>query len=520
MSLGQAQARIEALLSAGVASVAATYIEAERNLDIETEAGWHKLQRLHAHLRLALLSSEWAAIDNTVVPDGLNHQETESARQLLEFFKATATLHRPGGDFGGAAEVFLRLQKRHPEVTAYWMNLFAARISLLLSGDMFARLSDPQVVEAKRTLAEAEQAKRRSGSLTKVDLERYGCNRAALLLAIGDPEGALDALAGLHAEHLQEHETVFKAIALSRLGQVAEAQDLLAQGRLNFEDPPLLRGAWEHIRSGKGYQAPAYMSEGDEVGPKIQSALGLLGLLNPHDQAAMFNRTAEPFDNYAIDQMRGASSGLIGLSPMMRKAGLDLHEDDITAVLAALLNGRLHVLGWAFGDQSRGGYTANGNPGERDLVLFRDNTTLAIFEAVVCRKPVSHEWMRLDLTSHFQKLFGYGTCKLFFHVTYCYNNDLAGVIAELKKDARSEVPNGYSFLRHDDIQQNDSRPAGFIARYTAENGEIKVVFLVLNMGQDLQRGAAKLAAENNPRNRNAAPRNANKKRPTKNKNPQ
>ena len=38
-----------------------------------------------------------------------------------------------------------------------------------------------------------------------------------------------------------------------------------------------------------------------------------------------------------------------------------------------------------------------------------------------------------------------------------------------------------------------------IARYLGGSGEVKVVFLVLNMGQNRQKQAAKMAAISNPR---------------------
>ena len=55
-----------------------------------------------------------------------------------------------------------------------------------------------------------------------------------------------------------------------------------------------------------------------------------------------------------------------------------------------------------------------GNPGEPDFLLKKDNTTLAVIEAVVCAPPVSYQ----NLTQHFQKLLAYSDCRLFFHLTY------------------------------------------------------------------------------------------------------
>jgi hypothetical protein len=42
-------------------------------------------------------------------------------------------------------------------------------------------------------------------------------------------------------------------------------------------------------------------------------------------------------------------------------------------------------------DQSKGGLTAKGNPGERDLVLMWGNAILALIEAVTWNKPLSQD---------------------------------------------------------------------------------------------------------------------------------
>ena len=52
---------------------------------------------------------------------------------------------------------------------------------------------------------------------------------------------------------------------------------------------------------------------------------------------------------------------------------------------------------------------------------------------------------------------------------------------------------GFTYLGREPIPPEYSRPPGFVARYSADFGEIKVVFLVLNLGQKRQRDAAKTA---------------------------
>jgi hypothetical protein len=145
-------------------------------------------------------------------------------------------------------------------------------------------------------------------------------------------------------------------------------------------------------------------------------------------------------------------------------------------------------------------FTAKGNPGERDLLVQKENSTLVVIEAVVCDRAVTQQWSRLDLTGHFQKLLAYSTCRLFFHLTYSYVEDPASVrVSHLKGSARRDAPAGFTFQALDDILLVDSQPLGFVARYSGQLGQVHVVFLILDLFQGVQRQAAKTAASNNPR---------------------
>jgi hypothetical protein len=53
----------------------------------------------------------------------------------------------------------------------------------------------------------------------------------------------------------------------------------------------------------------------------------------------------------------------------------------------------------------------------------------------------------------------------------------------------------------EDIPLTDSKPTGFIARYQRGAFEVKVVFLILDLGQQIKQDASILAASNNPRNK-------------------
>jgi hypothetical protein len=184
---------------------------------------------------------------------------------------------------------------------------------------------------------------------------------------------------------------------------------------------------------------------------------------------------------------------------MMKNVQLDQCEDDLTALLQAILQARLGFFGWSVADQSRGGFTGKGNPGKRDLVLRKDNIIVSVLEAVVCDRPASNAWTKKELTSHFQKLLGYSICRLFFHLTYSYVADQSAVLAELRRIAQEECPTGFSFSRYEELPLTDSGPTGFAANYASSLGEVRVVFLLLDMSQDAQRAAARVASQTNPR---------------------
>jgi hypothetical protein len=183
---------------------------------------------------------------------------------------------------------------------------------------------------------------------------------------------------------------------------------------------------------------------------------------------------------------------------MMKDVRIDSCEDDLTAFIQHLLAGRVHFLNWTVGDQSRGGFTLRGNPGERDLRIEWGSTTLAVVEAVVYDQPLTHDVMKADLESHFQKLLGYGNQQIFFHLTYAYE-ETRGLMPFLEKCAEIASPAGFTYKGREPIPHSDSRPPGFVARYAANFGEVKVVFLVLDLGQKRQRAAAITAAKTKTR---------------------
>ena len=180
--------------------------------------------------------------------------------------------------------------------------------------------------------------------------------------------------------------------------------------------------------------------------------------------------------------------------PCASTSGSTTQADWSALRLQHLLLAHVDFLGWSTADQSNGGFAARGNPGEGDLLLKRGNAILALIEPVASKQPLTHDSMHADLESHFQKLLGYRNPQLFFHLTYAYSDAPASLMSFHEKIAETAQPPGLIFKGREPIRQTDSRPPGFVARYESNFGEVKVVFLVLNLGQSRQRKAAKAAA--------------------------
>jgi hypothetical protein len=108
----------------------------------------------------------------------------------------------------------------------------------------------------------------------------------------------------------------------------------------------------------------------------------------------------------ACDVAGGQSATLRNDLGGMDAGRRDAIEDDLTAFIQYLLAARVESLGWSVGDQSKGGFSAKGNTGERDLTW--GSSVLALIEAVICDRPLTQDVMKADLESHFQKLLGYG----------------------------------------------------------------------------------------------------------------
>jgi tetratricopeptide (TPR) repeat protein len=496
-SLPAFQARIDALLSAGLADAAAKYIEVEPSLRTWGKVAGRAVTQLRSELALKLLRGDWGGIAATEPPTDLTASEKDAAIETISFYKALAALNNPAADREGAVQVFTALQRRHPQVAGYTVNLFAAQITSLLGANLFEQLHGEALVRGRYALAQAEQAMAGLRTIGASETEIFTCNKALLFLALGQPDQALEILSSLRAIKLRDRVAAYSAIALDRMGRLSDAMLALDQADEELGKTDIVSAARAHIRSGKRFAAAASVTSNDDPIPRLKEALWDFSQLGPIQQAEVLS---ESLETLLTKHIRLAAESITSLVPMMQSIRMDSREDDLTALIRAVLSARLESLGWSAPDQSRGGFTSKGNPGERDLVVQNRGATLAIIEAVVCNRSLSQQWMRDELTFHFQKLFGYGQCSLLFHLTYSYLENSTSVLEYLKETAKKDAPAGFSYSDSHEIPRVDSGPIGFIAKYATERDPVSVVFLVLDMEQHAQREAAKAAAETNPRN--------------------
>jgi hypothetical protein len=363
-SLTEVQARIDQLLAAGMSNAAARFIDDERNVQTLGRPPGRSITRLHADLRLHLLRSDWQAIADTQPPADLSQLEASSAADTISFFRAISELKKPGGDVEGAEHLFARLFDRHPETAAYAVNLFAARISLLLGANAFAVLDGAALTRGRQLLAEAEQIVHRIRGAA--DFEVFAGNMALLRLAVGLPDLALQTLTSLQAVNLKDTVAAYTAIALSRLGRAAEAIAGLKAAEASLGLTDVLRAAREHIESGSPFASIASISSEDDPLPGAKLAHLNFLQMDHMRQAQVLSPDPEPFDSWMIDCIRSSAGSVISLAPVVKSASSGPREDDLTAVIGEVLAAHILFLGWTLGP-SPGGVTAKVNQGRMTL---------------------------------------------------------------------------------------------------------------------------------------------------------
>lgn len=483
-SLSDVQARIDALLSAGLADAAALFIEEEKNLKTLGNVQGRDLSRFTAELRLRAVRADWARLQSVEVPHSL--MANNEAKETLFFYRALADLSAEPGDAEAAEDAFGKLKRRRPDIAAYGINLLAATSKRLLEGDLFRILQGADAESARAAVAESADVLTQGSTRHMVAIHR--CNQALLLLALGKPEEARDILAKVAPGELEERVAAYHAVALFRIGESASALGQLAKAEKLVGESDVIRAARQQLAAGIPANLPvAYLNSADVVG-QMRSVLAHLKLMDASRQASALQIPPDGIENLVIENVRTAAAGVTALVPMMKIVEVDRSEDNLSALVQAILGARLSYIGWDVGDQSLGGFTAKGNPGERDLTLRKDTVVVAIIEALICHRPAKQKSMHENLRVHFHKLLSYGTCPIFVHLTYAYTAEIGSILPELKAIASSEAPEGFAFQRMVDLL-GDGRPPGFVAVYNGPLGQVTVAFMVLDLLQHAQRNA-------------------------------
>ena len=318
------------------------------------------------------------------------------------------------------------------------------------------------------------------------ELRTFDSNRAVLLLACGRNHDCQQVLLGLAESDVDARIESFIALALARTGNRRGALALLTETETRYGTSAFLSAIHANIDAHRGFfVSPGLTVDVDPI-PGIRHSLEALRGLDHSKQAQAVDPHGR-LDLYLINEIRGACASVVALAPAMRGLEIDGREDDISIVLKQLLLSRLLPVQWAVEDQSRGGFSAAGNPGERDLAVTKGPVVLAVIEAVITRYVEA-----ANLTSHFEKLLGYATCLHFFHVTYARLSNCSRILGFLKEACRNPTA-GIIYQSEEDLEDSSSLPIGFKALYIIGDRPVIVTFLVLEIGQGLQRTAAATA---------------------------
>lgn len=495
-SLTEMQARIEELISVGAFEAAATFLNVEKGLKTLGKVPGREVWRLQSELRLMWHQRDFDGIKAKAVPAGLEGEEIRDASEVLSYYRALAEVSRPDGNAVEAEKVLKGFHNRRPDSDVYFVNYFSARINLLLSDNLFGRLSIKNNSRAKSLLIDAKRSMAHLANISDESLSIHNANLSLLLLAMGQPEKAHDLLWSTRDADRSERVFAYSAVALYRMGQEASAREILEQAEADFGPTDLIKAVSAQINRSAPLRSQTEFVDTDDVVNRIKGAIHDLSQLSAEKQAMVFKYPPDALGTFLTDEIRSASASIVALVPMMRRVELDACEDDITALLREVLHSRLLRIPWSVPDQSQGGFSAKGNPGERDLLIKRDSAVLAVLEAVVCR----HHINSVDISRHFIKLFGYANCRLFYHLTYSYHSIPASVLIEIGKIARENAPDGFKYLGQQELMSESTQPPGFIAQYQSSAGQVQVVFLLLDLQQEVQRQAARSASVHMPRN--------------------
>lgn len=469
------QHRIESLLVAGEYGLAREHLdEAEKNLDRAPPQ--FRLGLFGLGLQLLLKEKNWNALDDAVAPSTLDVATTRQAQEQLDFYRATSQLLRPNGNLEDARVMLQRLAARPGAASAYKENVFAIAIQQLL-GPTLHPLAGADKVTGQGLLAEINAAIAVDENLVRSNLL---ANRALLLMALGRPEDALESVAERRREIRSPDLELIAVLAKSEMGLRGEALAILDAAITEFDTDDRLIAAKNDLQAGDAMPSIASASVAVDPISSIRAALQQLTELPPSQVGDVLGPPGRGLRGYLIRQVSRAVAALQHMAAMLRDRKNPENEarleNDLNTAVREVLGASLAVAKWDVSDQSLGGITSNGTPGERDAVIRVSGQEISIYEALVCSG--------LDRTytkTHFDKLLSYGICDIYFHVTYSYAEDLKPLIGYVRQMLEHETPYGLTYLGCEFLGPPDYETSGYVATYRADHREVAVVFLIADL---------------------------------------
>ncbi|WP_128095308.1 hypothetical protein [Stenotrophomonas sp. HMWF003] len=496
------------------AAVAWTWTEMERRIRLLLDADEKKVARQHLDdidslsrnappevklnifdLRLRLLFNDrkWRELDQSRLPEDLDQGLVRRAEDVLLFWRATSQLVRPAGDLSRAKAAFERLAARSGSAVAYRENAYAAALRLLLDVgldplDGASRAEGEKLLTGMSELIKTHESELSSGLLA---------NRGLLLLALGRPEEVLKSL-----EPMREHNKVLSiehvaALAMSKLGRNDEARAVLDAAIDEFGAVSDLIKLKDSLSNRSALKYPSVVTTKIDALSSIQLSLQKMLVLRPADIGQLFDPSGAGLKGFLVKMVSQSLAALQHMGAILRNRGdarnearcetntgrrqdprKDAkYENDLNTALKEILGARLAFIRWDVADQSLGGATERGNLGERDLVIRASGQEVAVLEALVCQSLDKG-----NIKAHFQKLFSYGKCAIYFHVIYSYT-PLLPLLEYVGEMIRSEYPASLSYLGHIPLDDKDNEVAGFLAAYADDHREVDVVFLIVDLGR-------------------------------------
>lgn len=470
------QHRIESLLIAGECGLAREYLdEAQENLD--RAAPQFRLGLFGLELRLLLKEKNWAALDDVVVPSELDAATTRQAQDQVAFYKATSQLLRPNGNLQGARDVLQRLAASPGAASAYKENVFAVAVQQIL-GPTLHPLTGADKVTGEGLLAEIDAA---IASNKNSETNSLLANRALLLLALQRPEDAFESVAARRRETRNLNFEWIAVLAKSEMGFRHDAMAILDRAITEFGTDDRLIALKNELQAGESMSSLTSATVVVDQISSIRGALQQLAELLPSQVGDILGPPGGGLRGYLIRHVSRAVAALQHMAAMLRDRKSSekeaRFEDDLNTAVREVLNASLAVVKWDVSDQSLGGSTTNGNPGERDAVIRASGQEISIYEALVCSGVD-----RSNIKKHFDKLLSYGVCDIYFHVTYSYAKNLEPLLKYVEHMLEHEIPAGLRYLRHEPLGPPDYETSGYLATYSADHRDIAVVFFIADLG--------------------------------------